>query len=168
MKDNAGLSKNYATDFSTTPDFYTTDLSQTGDYTYNPSTMRPNPHLESGASVQDGSYTFNGNKSFDTKVSNVNGTKNKIGEKLKKEATKKAFKFAKDIFNPKDVHAFEPIATAGAEFAKGDSGALTSSSSQAGATGSSSYANVFGTAAWQQLKGYHRKMNYQGDMDYYG
>ena len=64
--------------------------------------------------------------------------------------------------------AFEPIATAGAEFAKGESGALTSSSSQAGATGSSSYADVFGTAAWQQLKGYHRNMNYQGDMDYYG
>jgi len=145
--------------WNTTADGTYLDLSQTGDYGIG--TTQPGKVPE---------YTFNGNKSFDTKVSNVNGTKNKIGEKLKKKVAKKAFKFTKDIFNPKDVHAgeFEPIATAGAEFAKGDSGALTSSSSQAGATGSSSYANVFGNAAWQQLKGYHRKMNYQGDMDYYG
>ena len=155
MKDNAGLSKNYATDFSTTPDFYTTDLSQTGDYGIG--TTQPGKATE---------YTFNGKKSFDTKVSNVNGTTKKIIDKSKNWITKKAFKFAKDDVT--DVHAFEPIATAGAEFAKGDSGALTSSSSQAGATGSSSYANVFGTAAWQKLKGYHRNMNYQGDMDYYG
>jgi hypothetical protein len=142
--------------WNTTADGTYLNLAETGDYT-----------LGAGGGGTD-KYTFNGKKSFNTKVSNVNGTTNKIGEKLKKKVVKKAFKFAKDFLNPTDIPTIEPITTAGAEFAKGESGALTSSSSQAGATGSSSYADVFGTAAWQQLKGYHRNMNYQGDMDYYG
>ena len=142
--------------WNTTADGTYLNLAETGDYT-----------LGAGGGGTD-KYTFNGKKSFNTKVSNVNGTTNKIGEKLKKKVVKKAFKFAKDFLNPTDIPTIEPFTTASAEFAKGESGALTSSSSQAGATGSSSYADVFGTAAWQQLKGYHRNMNYQGDMDYYG
>ena len=43
------------------------DFNKSGDYAYNEATMRPNPHLESGQSVQDASYTFNGDKTFNVK-----------------------------------------------------------------------------------------------------
>ena len=143
----------------TTSDGTFVDLSATGDYTMG--TTQPG---------KAGEYTFNGSKSFDTKVSNTNGIKKKVEESGKKWIKKKAIDYGKSLlFSPETVNQeFEGIVTSGAEFAKGESGALTSSSEQEGATGSSSYADVFGTAAWQKLKGYHRNMNYQGDMDYYG
>ena len=142
----------------TTSDGTFVDLSATGDYTMG--TTQPGKATE---------YTFNGSKSFDTKVSNTNGIKKKVADNSKKWIQKKAIDYGKSLFAPDAVNQeFEGIVTSGAEFADGESGALTSSSLQEGATGSSSYADVFGTAAWQKLKGYHRNMNYQGDMDYYG
>ena len=145
--------------WKTTADGTYVDLAETGDYT-----------LGVGRDRVEGTYNFNGNKSFDTKVSNTNGIKKKVEESGKKWIKKKAIDYGKSLlFSPETVNQeFEGIVTSGAEFAKGESGALTSSSEQEGATGSSSYADVFGTAAWQKLKGYHRNMNYQGDMDYYG
>ena len=57
--------------------------------------------------------------------------------------------------------------TAAAESNENVGGALSATDVK-GSEGSSSYANVFGTDAWEKLKNYHRNMNYQGSMDYYG
>jgi len=40
------------------------DFNKSGDYTHHEATMRANPHLESGQSIQDARYTFNGDKTF--------------------------------------------------------------------------------------------------------
>jgi len=40
------------------------DFNRSGDYTYQEATMRANPHLDSGQSIQDARYTFNGDKTF--------------------------------------------------------------------------------------------------------
>ena len=46
------------------------DFKKSGDFTYQEATMRGNPHLESGQSIQDATYKFNGDKTF-----NANGKK---------------------------------------------------------------------------------------------
>ena len=40
------------------------DFNKSGDFTYQEATMRGNPHLESGQSIQDATYKFNGDKTF--------------------------------------------------------------------------------------------------------
>ena len=40
------------------------DFKKSGDFTYQEATMRGNPHLESGQSIQDATYKFNGDKTF--------------------------------------------------------------------------------------------------------
>jgi len=45
--------------------------------------------------------------------------------------------------------------------------AVLSATDIKGSTGSSSYAKVFGDAAWEQLKTYHKHMNYQGSSPLY-
>ena len=46
------------------------DFNKSGDYKYQEATMRANPHLESGQSIQDATYNFHGDKTF-----NANGKK---------------------------------------------------------------------------------------------
>ena len=131
---------------------YVTNLGGTGDYT-----------LGTARDRLEGTYNFTGGKSLNTDV----------GKKmnLKKYITKKNVKLLKDsLFKPTEI--IEPVPyeftpTGPAEFAQSTKGSLSSTNVK-GSKGSSSYANVFGTEAWEQLKNYHRNMNYQGDMDYYG
>ena len=40
------------------------DFNKSGDYTYQEATMRANPHLKSGQSIQDATYNFHGDKTF--------------------------------------------------------------------------------------------------------
>ena len=127
---------------------YVTNLSGTGDYS-----------MRAGGGGQ-GTYEFNGGKSLNTDV----------GKKmnLKKYVTKKNVKLIKDsLFKPTDIiepPQYEFTPTGPAEFGKSTKGSLSSTDVK-GSTGSSNYAKVFGTEAWEQLKNYHRNMNYQGDMD---
>ena len=162
---------NQATKYQGITDFdgkYVTDLSKTGDYKFNKATMRPNPNLESGQSIQDASYTFNGQKTFDTPVGKVNNYKEKIANRVKKAAVSTVKDY---LFKPDQAYeefsAGEFIPTTGADSNDGYLPALSSTNIE-GSTGSSSYANVFGTEAWQKLKNYHKHMNYTGDNNYYG
>ena len=159
---NAGTQRNFLTDFSKTPDSISFDFSKSKDYTFNKPTMRPNPHLASGQSIQDGSYTFTGSETFDTPVGKVNKYKDKVN-KLKKGV----YEYAKEsLFKPTgEYEEFEPgtfVPTQGATSNDGYLPAL-SSTNIAGSSGSADYEKVFGTAAWQKLKNYHKHMNYQGD-----
>ena len=162
---------NQATKYQGLTDFdgkYVTDLSKTGDYNFNKATTRPNPNLDIGSSPQDASYTFNGQKTFDTPVGKVNNYKEKIISRVKKAAvsTVKDYLFKPDqAYEDFSAAAFVP--TAGAAENDGYLPALSSTNIE-GSTGSSSYANVFGTEAWQKLKNYHKHMNYTGDNNYYG
>ena len=131
---------------------YTTNLKNIGDYKQG--TTLPGKPDE---------YIFTGEKSLNTDV----------GKKLnlKKYVTKKNVKLLKDsLFKPTDIiepPQYEFTPTGPAEFGQSTKGSLSSTDVK-GSTGSSNYAKVFGTEAWEQLKNYHRNMNYQGDMDYYG
>ena len=143
--------------------YYYSDLSMTGDYKYHEATMRANPHLESGQSIQDARYTFTGDKTFDNPVAKKFKYKDVINK-----AKKGSVKWVKDsLLKPVDwtqpkEYEFKP--TTAAEFA-GSTGAVLSATDIKGATGSSSYASVFGTAAWEKLKAYHKHMNYQGSQE---
>jgi hypothetical protein len=131
---------------------YNTDLGMTGDYKL----LNPN---------EPTSYTFTGDKTFDNPVAK----KFKYKETINK-AKKATYKWAKDsLLNPiewsqPESYKFEP--TKAAEFAR-STGAALSATDIKGSTGSSSYAKVFGDAAWEQLKTYHKHMNYQGSSPLY-
>ena len=133
---------------------YSTDLSKTGDYKL----LNPN---------EPTSYSFTGEKTFDNPVSK----KLNVKEKVKKLVTKKNLSMVKNyLFKPDEIiepEAYQFMPTAAAE-SNENIGAALSSTDVKGSSGSSSYANVFGTEAWEKLKNYHRNMNYQGSMDYYG
>ena len=151
--ENQGTRYQGLTDFD---GVYNTDLTKTGDYKIG--TTQPGKATE---------YSFTGDSTFDNPVSN----KLKVKEKIKKVAKKKALGIVKNyLFAPSEIiepeaYQFQP--TAAAE-SNENIGAALSSTDVKGSSGSSSYANVFGTEAWEKLKNYHRNMNYQGSMDYYG
>ena len=134
---------------------YNTDLSKTGDYKL----LNPN---------EPTSYTFTGDKTFDNPVSK----KLNVKEKIKKLSKNKKFTsiLKNTLFKPDAIiepEAYQFMPTAAAE-GNENVGAALSATDVVGSGGSSSYANVFGTDAWEKLKNYHRNMNYQGSMDYYG
>lgn len=165
MLSNKGTVNNFGDGSS----FLSTDLSQTGDYTFNKATTRPNPMLDSGSSPVDATYNFNGAKTFDTPVAKEFGFKDKIINKVTGTAKKY---FANSLFSKSEpVIPFVPadfVFTAGAESNANNGGAALSSTNIQGSDGSSDYAKVFGTEAWTKLKNYHKNMNYQGEQDYYG
>ena len=146
---NQGTSYQGLTDFD---GFYDTDFGMTGDYKL----LNPN---------EPTSYTFTGDKTFDNPVAK----KFKYKEIINK-AKKATYKWAKDSllkpieWSQPEGYEFKP--TKAAEFAR-STGAVLSATDIKGSTGSSSYAKVFGDAAWEQLKTYHKHMNYQGSSPLY-
>lgn len=155
---STGASKNFLTDFSTSPDSISFDFSKSKDY------RLVGPIEGAGTS---GSYTFTGNETFNTPVGKVNKYTDKVN-KLKKGV----YEYAKDsLFKPTgEYEEFEPATFVPTSGATSNDGYLPSLSSTdvKGSSGSDEYAKVFGTEAWQKLKNYHKQMNYQGSMDYYG
>ena len=154
---STGTSKNFLTDFSKTPDSISFDFSKSKDYVIDPV----------GRGKDLGEYTFTGGETFNTPVGKVN----KYTDKIKK-AKKGVYEWAKEsLFKPSEPYEeFEPgtfVPTQGATTNDGYLPVLSSTNVK-GSSGSDDYAKVFGTAAWQKLKNYHKHMNYQGDMDYYG
>ena len=155
---NAGIQKNYLTDFSTSPDSYAFDFSKSKDYVIDPV----------GRGKDLGEYTFTGGETFDTPVGKVN----KYTDKIVKKTKSAIYNTTKDyLFKPNQPYEeFDPatfVPTSGATSNDGYLPALSSTNVK-GSSGSEDYAKVFGTEAWQKLKNYHKQMNYQGDMDYYG
>jgi hypothetical protein len=150
---SAGTSKNYFTDFSTSPDSYSFDFSKSKDY------KLVGPIEGAGTS---GSYTFTGDETFNTPVGKVNKYKETI-----KKAKKGIYQYAKEsLFKPNEPYEeFEPGVFVPTQSATSNDGYLPglSSTNITGSSGSSEYEKVFGTAAWQKLKNYHKHMNYQGD-----
>ena len=161
MLSNKGTTAQYM-DFTDDAISYTTDLSQTKDYTL--STARDR-FTESSNPV----YNFNGAKTFDTPVAKEFGFKDKLISKATSTAKKY---FANSLFSKSEpLAAFQPadfVFTQGAENNANNEGASLSSTDIKGSGGSSDYAKVFGTEAWTKLKNYHKNMNYQGEQDYYG
>ena len=161
MLSNKGTTAQYM-DFTDDAISYTTDLSQTKDYTL--STARDR-FTESSNPV----YNFNGAKTFDTPVAKEFGFKDKLINKATSTAKKY---FANSLFSKSEpLAAFQPadfVFTQGAENNANGTGASLSSTDIKGSGGSSDYAKVFGTEAWTKLKNYHKNMNYQGEQDYYG
>ncbi len=154
---STGASKNFLTDFSTSPDSISFDFSKSKDYVIDPM----------GRGKNLGEYTFTGGETFDTPVGKVNKYKNTI-----KKASKGIYEYAKDsLFKPTgDYEEFDPATFVPTDGASSNNGYLPtlSSTDVKGSSGSDDYAKVFGTEAWQKLKNYHKQMNYQGSMDYYG
>jgi hypothetical protein len=156
---NAGTQKNYFTDFSTSPDSYSFDFSKSKDYTLGTARDRV---------TEGGTYNFTGGETFNTPVGKVNKYTNNI---IKKTGST-IYNTAKDyLFKPDQAYeefaAGEFIPTDGASSNDGYLPSLSSTDVK-GSSGSDDYAKVFGTEAWQKLKNYHKQMNYQGSMDYYG
>jgi len=149
---SAGTQRNFATDFSKTPDSISFDFSKSKDYS-----MR-----QVGGGGQ-GTYEFTGGETFDTPVGKVN----KYTDKIIKKTKSAIYNTAKDyLFKPKQPYEeFDPatfVPTSGATSNDGYLPALSSTNVK-GSSGSEDYAKVFGTEAWQKLKNYHKQMNYQGD-----
>jgi len=149
---SAGTQRNFATDFSKTPDSISFDFSKSKDYS-----MR-----QVGGGGQ-GTYEFTGGETFDTPVGKVN----KYTDKIVKKTKSAIYNTAKDyLFKPdqpyEEFAAGEFVPTSGAESNDGYLPALSSTNVK-GSSGSDDYAKVFGTEAWQKLKNYHKQMNYQGD-----
>jgi len=154
---STGTQRNFATDFSKTPDSISFDFSKSKDYS-----MR-----QVGGGGQ-GTYEFTGGETFDTPVGKVN----KYTDKIIKKTKSAIYNTAKDyLFKPNQPYEeFDPatfVPTSGATSNDGYLPALSSTNVK-GSSGSDDYAKVFGTAAWQKLKNYHKHMNYEGSMDYYG
>jgi len=142
---------------------YITDLNKTGDYNYIKEGMRGNPHLESGQSISDAHYRFTGDKSFDNPVAKKFNYKKAI-DKGANLIKKTSLLDQNEIIHPEK---FDLISSASATANESQGGSLTSTDIK-GSTGTDYFKKVYGEAAWQKLKGYHRNMNYQGHMDYYG
>ncbi len=150
---SAGTQRNFATDFSKTPDSISFDFSKSKDYVLDPA----------GRGRNLGEYTFTGGETFDTPVGKVN----KYTDKIIKKTKSALYKTAKDyLFKPNQPYEeFDPatfVPTSGATSNDGYLPALSSTNVK-GSSGSDDYAKVFGTEAWQKLKNYHKQMNYQGD-----
>ena len=150
---SAGTQRNFATDFSKTPDSISFDFSKSKDYVIDPV----------GRGKDLGEYTFTGGETFDTPVGKVN----KYTDKIVKKTKSAIYNTAKDyLFKPNQPYEeFDPatfVPTSGATSNNGYLPALSSTNVK-GSSGSDDYAKVFGTEAWQKLKNYHKQMNYQGD-----
>ena len=130
------------------------DLTTTGDYKYNPSTMRPNPHLEGGASVQDASYTFNGNKSFNTQI--AKDSKKSLSKKLKSYAFSKADSLLSSKMPEHDV-VYE--VDTGAQNLYADTNAAYGGTDIKGSAGGDLFAQVFGKSNANNISTYYKNMN---------
>ena len=154
---STGTSKNFLTDFSTSPDSYSFDFSKSKDYTLG--SARDRLSELQGKPV----YNFTGGETFNTPVGKVNKYTNNIIKKTKSAI----YNTAKDyLFKPdqpyEEFAAGQFIPTDGATSNDGYLPTLSSTNVK-GSSGSDEYAKVFGTEAWQKLKNYHKQMNYQGD-----
>ena len=151
IKGNAGVTKNYAHDFSQASDvMYKTDFAKTGDYT-----------LGTARDRVSGTYNFNGNKTFDNPVAKHANAK----KYLTKKNTGKVFTaMSNSLLKQSDIiphPEYDMITTPGAEINE-QGGVLTSATDIKGSTGTDYFKNVFGDAAWHKLAAYHRNMNYLG------
>ena len=131
---------------------FVTDLSKTGDYT-----------LGTARDRLQGTYNFTGDKSFDNPVAKKYNYKKAI-DKTANIIKKSGLLDQNEIIHPEK---FDLISSASATANESQGGSLTSTDIK-GSTGTDYFKKVYGEAAWQKLKGYHRNMNYQGHMDYYG
>jgi len=169
MLDNNGTTAQYFTDFSVRPDAYVTDLTKTGDYKFIKGGMNvPNPNVESGLSVSDDMYRFNGNKTFDGSLEPSKFAKAK--EKLTSDKVKKAaIGEVKSFLSKKDdiiePPKFDQISTASATSNESQGGSLTSAIVQ-GSTGTDFFKNTYGDEAWQKLKASVNNMHYQSNSNY--
>ena len=149
MINNNGTTANYLTDFSISPDSYTTNLLKSGDYR---------------EGVQGG-YIFEGNKTFSTNTLEPNKFTKAIKDNKKaiiSSAKNSLFK-KNEIIEPEK---FDQIITGSAESNDGSIKPLTSSASVQGSAATDFFKKVYGDEAWQKLKSVSNHMGYTGDNMY--
>jgi len=127
------------------------DFDKSGDYLYNEATMRPNPHLPGGQSVQDARYTFNGEKTF-----KVNG-KSTLKKKFKSAAKGAALdKLQASLLKPTDTVLPDIDYSL-----MGDTTQQTEGATTYGGT------NIFGSWGGSLLEGVYDKDQQERIMNYY-
>jgi len=129
------------------------DLSKTGDYNFTKQTMRPNPNVVGGESIQDAGYNFNGNETFkNSAVKNV-ATGSSVAKKIKSSLSSLLNKDGQP-----EIAA--PLPFYGTTYDGADMGTADyQGTSLVGSDGGSLVEKVYGAAAMNRMKTYYRNMN---------
>ena len=139
-----GTTKNFATDFSTTPDSYSTNLAQTGDYT-----------LGTARDKAAGTYNFTGGETYNNPLG-----KKYINKKTVSSAKKAMFGLGDSLLagNPhRDLP--DPVYAVQNDMTMNTQTGNYSGTNLKGAYGTDYFNAVFGNAAWEKLKNNYKYMN---------
>ena len=139
-----GTTRNFATDFSTTPDSYSTNLAQTGDYT-----------LGTARDKAAGTYNFTGGETYNNPLG-----KKYINKKTVSSAKKAMFGLGDSLLagNPhRDLP--DPVYAVQNDMTMNTQTGNYSGTNLKGAYGADYFNAVFGNAAWEKLKNNYKYMN---------
>ena len=139
-----GTTRNFATDFSTTPDSYSTNLAQTGDYT-----------LGTARDKAAGTYNFTGGETYNNPLG-----KKYINKKTVSSAKKAMFGLGDSLLagNPhRDLP--DPVYAVQNDMTMNTQTGNYSGTNLKGAYGTDYFNAVFGNAAWEKLKNNYKYMN---------
>ena len=134
------------------------DFNRSGDYTYQEATMRANPHLESGQSIQDARYTFNGDKTF-----SANGKKTLEKKVLKKMQGKALTNLRNNLLAKTDYIPTEIDYSLMGDMTQKTDGATTyGGTTIKGSSGGSLLEGVYNNDQKERILNYYRHMNIVG------
>ena len=134
------------------------DFNRSGDYTYQEATMRANPHLESGQSIQDARYTFNGEKTF-----SANGKKTLNKKVLKKMQGKALTNLRNNLLAKTDyVPTKIDYSLMGDMTQKTDGATSYGGTTIKGSSGGSLLEGVYNNDQKERILNYYRHMNIVG------
>ena len=139
-----GTTRNFATDFSTTPDSYSTNLAQTGDYT-----------LGTARDKAAGTYNFTGGETYNNPLG-----KKYINKKTVSSAKKAMFGLGDSLLagnHHRDLP--EPVYAVQNDMTMNTQTGNYSGTNLKGAYGTDYFNAVFGNAAWEKLKNNYKYMN---------
>ena len=134
------------------------DFNRSGDYTYQEATMRANPHLESGQSIQDARYTFNGDKTF-----SANGKKTLEKTVLKKMQGKALTNLRNNLLAKTDYIPTEIDYSLMGDMTQKTDGATTyGGTAIKGSSGGTLLEGVYNNDQKERILNYYRHMNIVG------
>ena len=134
------------------------DFNRSGDYTYQEATMRANPHLDSGQSIQDARYTFNGDKTF-----SANGKKTLEKTVLKKMQGKALTNLRNNLLAKTDYIPTEIDYSLMGDMTQKTDGATTyGGTTIKGSSGGTLLEGVYNNDQKERILNYYRHMNIVG------
>jgi len=134
------------------------DFNRSGDFTHHEATMRANPHLESGQSIQDARYTFNGEKTF-----SANGKKTLNKKVLKKMQGKALTNLRNNLLAKTDYVPTEiDYSLMGDMTQKTDGATSYGGTTIKGSSGGSLLEGVYNNDQKERILNYYRHMNIVG------